>query len=108
MRMIFVNLPVKGLDASKRFFSALGFTFNSQFSDETATCMIIEKNIFAMLLTEAKFKDYIIQPISDAHRATEILTCLSVQSRVEADSLLEKALVAGAKPWNPVLDYGSM
>ena len=55
MRMIFVNLPVKDLDASKRFFGALGFTFNPMFSDETAACMVIEENIFAMLMTPARF-----------------------------------------------------
>ena len=59
MRMIFVNLPVKDLDASMRFFGALGFTFNPNFTDETAACMVIEENIFAMLLFEEKFRTFI-------------------------------------------------
>lgn len=108
MRMIFVNLPVKDLEASMRFFGALGFTFNPNFTDETAACMVIEENIFAMLLTEAKFRDFITGEISDATKATEVLTCLSCDSRAQVDDTLSKALAAGGKPWKPVMDYGFM
>ncbi|MDK1387014.1 VOC family protein [Sinorhizobium sp. 8-89] len=108
MRMIFVNLPVKNLEASRAFFSALGFTFNEQFSDETAACMVIDDNIFAMLLTEAKFRDFITGEISDASKGTEVITALSAASRAECDDMLAKALAAGAKPWKPAIDYGSM
>ncbi|MFB2550775.1 VOC family protein [Ensifer soli] len=108
MRMIFVNLPVKDLDASKAFFAALGFGFNPQFTDETAACMVIADNIFAMLLTEAKFSEFITQPISDATRATEVLVALSASSRAEVDDTLAKALAAGARPWKPAIDYGFM
>jgi len=106
--MIFVNLPVKDLEASMRFFGALGFTFNPNFTDETAACMVIEENIFAMLLTEAKFRDFITGEISDATKATEVLTCLSCDSRAQVDDTLSKALAAGGKPWKPVMDYGFM
>jgi len=108
MRMIFVNLPVKDLDASKRFFEVLGFKNNPQFTDHTAACMVVEQNICVMLLTHEKFKQFITGPISDAHQATEVLTCLSAQSRAEVDELLGKALAAGAKPWRPVMDFGAM
>jgi predicted lactoylglutathione lyase len=108
MRMIFVNLPVKDLEASKRFFSALGFTCNPQFTDENAACMVIDENIFAMLLVEARFRDFIVGEIADATKATEVLTCLSAASREEVDDLLAKALANGGKAWKPVQDYGAM
>ena len=108
MRMIFVNLPVKDLEASKAFFAALGFTHNPQFSDETAACIVIDENVFVMVMTHAKFGDFITGEISDAHKATEVLTCLSANSREEVDDLLAKALAAGGKPWKPIMDMGPM
>ena len=89
MRMIFVNLPVKDLEASKRFFGALGFEFDPKFTDDTASCMVIADNIFAMLLTEERFRDFINDEIADTSRVTEVLTCLSAESREEVDELLE-------------------
>jgi uncharacterized protein len=108
MRMIFVNLPVKDIGKTRAFFAALGFTFNPMFSDETTACMVIEENIFAMLLEEPRFRDFINGEISDAHKATEVLTCLSATSRAEVDAMLAKALAAGAKPWKPNTDMGPM
>ncbi|APG85085.1 MULTISPECIES: VOC family protein [Sinorhizobium] len=108
MRMIFVNLPVKDLKASRSFFSSLGFTFNEQFSDDTAACMVIDDNIFAMLLTEPKFRSFIVGEISDTARATEVITALSAGSRAECDEMFDKAIAAGGKPWKPAIDYGSM
>ena len=108
MRMIFVNLPVKSVAASRAFFGALGFSFNEQFCSENTACMVIEENIFAMLMEHDRFKDFITGDIADAHKATEVLTCLSASSRAEVDSLLSKALAAGAKPWKPNTDMGPM
>ena len=108
MRMIFVNLPVRDLEASKRFFSALGFGFNPQFTNEDAACMIVEQNIYVMLLTEARFRDFINGEIGDATKATEVLTCLSADSRQQVDHTLAKALAAGARPWKPIMEYGPM
>lgn len=107
-RMIFVNLPVKDLDASKRFFGELGFSFEEQFTDETAACMVIEENIFCMLLTEERFKDFINGEIADATRTTEVLNALSADSREEVDQLVDKALEAGGQPWRPAMDDGPM
>lgn len=106
MRMIFVNLPVKNLDASKAFFEALGFVNNPQFTDETAACMVVSECIFVMLLTHAKFRDFINGEISEA--GTEVLTCLSADSRAEVDDMLARALAAGGRPWKPAMDYGFM
>jgi predicted lactoylglutathione lyase len=106
--MIFVNLPVKDVQRSRAFFSALGFTFNEQFSDENSACMVIDENIFAMLLVESYFKTFITGEISDANKATEVLVALSASSREEVDDLLAKAFAAGARPWRPVSDLGFM
>ncbi|NEU11016.1 VOC family protein [Methylobacterium sp. BTF04] len=108
MRMIFVNLPVKDLPESRRFFQALGFAFNPQFSNDEAACMIVAENIFVMLLVERRFKDFIIGEICDATRATEVLTCLSAESRQQVDGMLATALASGGKPWQPIMDHGFM
>ncbi|MBA2351275.1 MAG: glyoxalase/bleomycin resistance/extradiol dioxygenase family protein, partial [Burkholderiales bacterium] len=89
---IFVNLPVKNLDKSIEFFTELGFTFNPQFTDETATCMIVSEDIFVMLLTEAKFKTFIPKQICDATKSTEVLVCLSSESRAKIDEMVRKAV----------------
>jgi len=108
MRMIFVNLPVKNVAASRAFFGALGFSFNDQFCSENTACMVIEENIFAMLLEHERFKDFITGEIADATKATEVLTCLSADSRAEVDGFLSKALAAGGRAWKPNTDMGPM
>ena len=108
MRMIFVNLPVRDLAASKSFFTTLGFDFNPEFSDDAAACLVVEQNIFVMLLAEDRFQDFIVGQISDATSATEVLTCLSADSRHQVDETVAKALAAGGKPWKPILEEGPM
>ena len=108
MRMIFVNLPVKNLEASKTFFEALGFAFNADFTDDAAACMVVDNNIFVMLVSEPRFRDFINGEIADATKATEVLTCLSAGSREEVDDTLAKALAGGGTPWKPVSDHGFM
>lgn len=108
MRMIFVNLPVKDLDASKRFYGELGFECNPEYTDETAACMVVDENIFVMLLTHDKFREFINGEIADATATTEVLTALSAESREEVDQLLEKALAAGGRPWKPKMEQGPM
>ncbi|HEV7383519.1 MAG TPA: VOC family protein [Phenylobacterium sp.] len=108
MRMIFVNLPVKDVKASRRFFAALGFTFNEQFSDETTACVVIEENIVAMLLEHARFRDFIVGDIADTAKGKEALICLSAGSRAEVEETQAKALAAGAQPWMPPQDMGFM
>ncbi|MFF2047389.1 extradiol dioxygenase [Stenotrophomonas sp. HMSC10F06] len=107
-QMIFVNLPVRELEASKTFFAALGYTFNPTFTDENAACMIISDSIFVMLLVETFFAQFTTQPISDARHQTEVITCLSAQSRQAVDGLVDKALKAGAREPQPARDYGFM
>ncbi|MDB5423082.1 MAG: putative lactoylglutathione lyase [Phenylobacterium sp.] len=108
MRMIFVNLPVKDVQASRRFFGALGFTFNEQFSSENTAAMVIEENIVAMLLEHARFRDFIKGDIGDPAKGVEVLTCLSAGSRAEVEETYAKAIGAGGKAWMPPQDHGFM
>ena len=107
-RKIFVNLPVKDLDKSKAFFGSLGFSFNPQFTDETAACMVVSEDIYAMLLTHEKFKQFAPNPIGDATRSTEVLVCLSCEGRGEVDDLVGRAVAAGGRTFSPPMDYGFM
>lgn len=107
-KQIFVNLPIKELDRSVKFFTALGFSFNPQFTDENATCMIVSENIFVMLLVEKYFKTFTHKPVVDATGSTEVLVCLSCEDRAEVDGLVRKALEAGGKAPAPAKDYGFM
>jgi predicted lactoylglutathione lyase len=105
---IFVNLPVKDLKKSMKFFSALGYSFNPQFTDETAACMIISDDIYAMLLTHAKFKQFTPKAICDASKSTEVLIALSCESRQHVDDLVRKATAAGGSTYAERKDYGFM
>ena len=107
-RKIFVNLPVKDLDKSMAFFAALGFSFNPQFTDETAACMVISDDIYAMLLTHEKFKQFAPLPVGDATKSTEVLVCLSCEGRGEVDDLVRKAVAAGGRTFRAPMDYGFM
>lgn len=105
---IFVNLPVKDLDKTKTFFSALGYTFNPQFTNESAASMIISEDIYVMLLVEPFFKSFIDKDIVDATKSTEVLVALSADSRTEVDDLVNKALAAGGTETRPIQDHGFM
>ena len=105
---IFVNLPVKDLNRSVEFFTKLGYTFNKQFTDENATCMIIAEDIFVMLLVEKFFKTFIKTEIADATKTTEALICLSAESRSEVDEMIKKAVDAGATLYKEPQDHGFM
>ncbi|MDN3295676.1 VOC family protein [Streptomyces ficellus] len=107
-QMIFVNLPVKDLDASKTFWSKLGFSFNEQFSDDKTACLVLSDTIFVMLLTEPRFKDFTKKEIADAARTTEAIFALSADSREKVDQLADTALASGGFAANDPQDYGPM
>lgn len=107
-QMIFVNLPVQDLDASKAFFSALGYQFNPAFTDENAACMVISESIFVMLLVKPFFQQFTTKAIADANATTEVITCLSADSRKAVDVLVDNAVSAGASEPQPARDYGFM
>ena len=107
-KKIFVNLPVKDLKKSIGFFESLGYSFNPQFTDETAACMVISEDIYTMLLTEPKFQTFIPNAIGDAKKSTEVLVCLSMDSRKEVDETISKAVAGGATTFTKPIDYGFM
>ncbi|WP_332855101.1 VOC family protein [Duganella sp. S19_KUP01_CR8] len=105
---IFVNLPVRDLAASVRFFTHLGYSFNQQYTDDSATCMIVAENIFVMLLVEERFKGFTPKPICDARTSTEVLVCLQVESREQVTSMVNKAIEAGGSAYKEPQDHGFM
>ena len=107
-KQIYVNLPVKDLERSKAFFGALGFSFNPQFTDQNAACMIVSEDIYVMLLSEAFFQGFTKKPVADAKKTTEVLLCLSCDSRAAVDDMAAKALAAGGALPNPPKDHGFM
>jgi len=92
---IYVNLPVKDLNKSIGFFTKLGFKFNPQFTDENATCMIVGDDIYVMLLVEKFFKTFTKKEITDSTKSTEVILCLSAESRDKVDDMVKKAIEAG-------------
>ena len=108
-RMIFVNLPVGDLQKSRAFVEALGAVNEPRFTDDTAACMKLSDNIFVMILTQEKFSQFTPRPIADATTSSEVLLCLSAESRESVDLTLERAVAAGgtADP-SPKQDYGVM
>ncbi|MFI0979247.1 VOC family protein [Streptomyces sp. NPDC021093] len=107
-QMIFLNLPVKDLEASKNFFAKLGYTFNAQFSDDRTASMPISETIVVMLLTEPRFKEFTKKEIADSATTTEALIGLSAESRAKVDELCDAALAAGASPSGEPQDHGFM
>ncbi len=105
---IFVNLPVKDLNKSVEFFTKLGYEFNPQFTDENATCMIVDKNIFVMLLVEKYFKTFMPKEICDTTKSAEVLVALSFASRAEVDAIVAKAIAAGGTTYKEPQDLGFM
>lgn len=106
--LVFINLPVKDLQVSIAFFTRLGYTFNPQFTDEHATCMIISDTIYAMLITHNRFKDFTKKAIADASKTTEVLIALSAESREKVHEWADKAIAAGGKEANEPQDHGFM
>jgi uncharacterized protein len=105
---IFLNLPVKDLNRSMDFFTALGFTFNLKFTDEKVACLEIGENIYAMLLKEEFFKTFTKKQICNTASSTEIITALSVESREKVDELIRLAVKAGGEEYRDAKDYGYM
>lgn len=107
-RMIFPNLAVRDLPRTKAFFSALGFHYNAQFTDDNAACLVINELASVMLLREEFFKSFTTRPLCDARTHTEVLLALSCESREEVDRMVEIALANGGSPAMPAQDMGFM
>ena len=107
-KQIFINLAVSDLQKSTDFYSALGFTNNPQFSDDTGKCMVWSETIFEMLLTQEKFATFATKPIADTKSAVAGLFSLSMDSTDEVNRTMENGLKAGGKEPNEMRDYGFM
>jgi predicted lactoylglutathione lyase len=105
---IYINLPVEDLNRSRTFYSELGLSFNEQFSNDQAACVVVADNILVMLLTKPFFASFTSKPISDAHRSTEVLNCLSCDSREQVDKLVRLAMENGGKAHRQPQDHGFM
>jgi predicted lactoylglutathione lyase len=105
---VFINLPVKNLDKSMDFFKNLGFSFNPQFTDDKAACMVVSDSIFVMLLIESYFQTFTRKAVSDATKTTEVLIALDATSRDEVKELVTKAQSLGAVIYAEPQDHGWM
>ncbi|MFF3616430.1 VOC family protein [Streptomyces sp. NPDC002580] len=107
-QMIFVNLPVSDVDISSKFFTELGYTINPQFSTDDCACVVISDTIVAMLLSRQRYADFTKKEIADATRTSEVLLCLSAESREKVDELVDAAIAAGGKGTGETQDQGFM
>ncbi|MES2510186.1 MAG: VOC family protein [Pseudomonadota bacterium] len=108
-RQVFINLPIKDMASSQAFFKSLGFEFNPQFTNDQGACMIISKDhSYAMLLVEPFFQGFTKKAIADATKTTEVLICLSCESREAVDEMVSKAVAGGGTAPNPKQDHGFM
>lgn len=105
---IFINLPVKNLDASKAFYQALGYSINPQFTNEDAACIVISEDIYVMILTHAFFGNFTKKSIVDSSTNVEVLNCLSAESRAAVDHIVRKAEAAGGRTYAAPQDHGWM
>lgn len=107
-KQIFVNLAIGDMQKSQAFFKQLGFSFNPQFTNDQGACMVISDNIYAMLLTRDFFQGFTGKALVDAKQATEVLICLSCDSRAEVDDLVARAQAAGGTVPRAPQDHGFM
>ena len=101
-RMIFVNLPVSDLDASRRFYTGLGFAVNAEFSDDQVSCHVVSDTIVVMLMRRERFADFVTTDIADARSTTQVLNALSAGSRAEVDDLVRRAVEHGGTARTPM------
>lgn len=105
---VFINLPVANLPKSKAFFEALGFSFNPQFTDDNAACMVISEENFAMLLTREYYSTFTAKQIPDADKTVQVLIALGLEDRSKADAVADAALANGATSGGEPKDHGFM
>lgn len=103
---IFINLPVKDLAKSKAFFSRVGFSFHEEFADDNAACMVISENIFTMLLTQARFREFTRKQIPDGRLFSEVINCISAESKEKVNEIVDNAMAAGGREARCSQDYG--
>lgn len=108
-KMIFVNLPVTDVAKSTAFYEAIGFTKNEMFSNENASAMVWSEEIYVMILARDFFQTFTPKAIADAQATTEVLVCLSFDSRADVDTITEAAAAhGGTADVRPIQDMGFM
>jgi uncharacterized protein len=107
-KQIFVNLAIADMAKSKAFFTALGYSFNPDFTNDQGAALVLGDNLYAMLLVRDFFKTFVDKPLADAKHSTEVLVCLSCDSRAQVDGLVAKAVAAGGKVLRAPQDHGFM
>jgi hypothetical protein len=107
-RLLFLNLPVTDLPASREFFDRLGFEFDERFCDERAACMVVSEKAFVMLLQRDRFAEFVTRPVADAAEATALTVAISAESQAAVDAFADAALAAGASAAKDPQDYGFM
>lgn len=107
-RLLFLNLPVTNLPASRAFFEQIGFDFNEKFCDDGAVCMIVSDKAYVMLLARERFAEFVTKPVADAEQASALTVAISANDREAVDAFVERALAAGASPAKEPQDYGFM
>lgn len=107
-RMLFLNTTATDIHATRKFFGELGFEFNETFSDENTLCLVINELTVAMLMTPARFQDFITGGIADTRKEREVLIAISAESREAVDTLVDKALEIGGSKWMDAQDHGFM
>ncbi|MEE6274520.1 VOC family protein [Georgenia wangjunii] len=107
-RMIFINLPVHDLAASRRFYTGLGFGINDMFSDDHCACVVVSETIFVMLLDHERFADFVTVPIADARAGAQVINCLSAETRAEVDGFVTAALAHGGAEYRELQEEGPM
>lgn len=107
-RMLFLNTTASDIPATRTFFTGLGFEFNETFSDENTACLVINELTVAMLMTPARFQDFITGGITDTSKDREVLIAVSAESREAVDAMADKALATGGSAWMDPQDHGFM
>ncbi len=108
VKSIYVNLPIEDLGKTRAFWATLGFTFNEQFSDDKAICMVLnEGSIYSMLITHEYFKTFTNRPVSD-RKSTQVLIAIEVESKDAVDKMIKLALENGGSRYRDPVDYGWM
>ena len=107
-RMIFVNLPVRDLAATRRFYTGVGFAVNEDFSDDRCLCVVVSPTIYVMALDHTRFGDFTSTPIADPRRTTQVINCLSMETREEVDTFVAAAVTNGGTrhAYPPELENG--
>ncbi|MCM5663642.1 VOC family protein [Galbibacter mesophilus] len=108
-KQLYVNLPIENLKRSKEFFTALGFTFNEQFSDETSTAMIVDEGIVFMLLEKERFQSFVPhKKVAELEKSCAAINAIQLESKEEVDKIMQKAISAGGNEYREAQDHGFM